>query len=293
MTDLGFLGLGHMGEPMATRLAMAGLAPWVWNRTPAKSVALSAHGARVAGTPAEVFDRSDVVVVMLANDRVVDEVLGRSEGRFGVDVAGRTVVHMGTVPPVWSAGMAADLEAAGAAYVEAPVSGSRVPAQNGELVAMLAGADVAVDRVEPLLECLTSATFRCGPVPRALETKLAVNVFLIALVGALAESAAFAERCGLPLDLLRRVLDAGPMASAVSRGKLAKLLDGDLSAQAAVSDVRYNTRLILEAGARTGSELPLTAACEQLLARAEGRGLGGADMIAMVEALRSATASAL
>ena len=186
MTDLGFLGLGHMGEPMATRLAMAGLAPWVWNRTPAKSVALSAHGARVAGTPAEVFDRSDVVVVMLANDRVVDEVLGRSDGRFGVDVAGRTVVHMGTVPPVWSAGLAADLEAAGAAYVEAPVSGSRVPAQNGELVAMLAGADDAVDRVEPLLECLTSATFRCGPVPRALETKLAVNVFLIALVGALA-----------------------------------------------------------------------------------------------------------
>lgn len=287
MTGVGFLGLGHMGEPMATRLAQHGHAPLVWNRTAAKAHALLLHGARVAVTPAEVFEHSDVVVVMLANDRAVDEVLGRSAAGFAVDVAGRTVVHMGTVSPEWSAGLGAALEAAGAAYVEAPVSGSRVPAQNGELVAMLAGDDSVVGRVEPLLECLTSSTFRCGPVPRALETKLAVNVFLIALVGALAESAAFAERCGLPLDLVRQVLDAGPMASAVSRGKLAKLLDGDLSAQAAVSDVRYNTRLILEAGARTGSDLPLTAACEHLLRRAEHAGLGGADMIAMVESLRS------
>ncbi len=288
MTGLGFLGLGHMGGPMAGRLADHGLQPLVWNRTPDKAERLTARGARVADAVGEVFVRCEVVVLMLANDRVIDEVLDRTPEGFGVPVAGRTVVNMGTVSPLYSAGLGAALAANGARYVEAPVSGSRVPAEDGALVAMLAGDDDAVDRVEPMLSCLTSATFRCGPVPRALETKLAVNVFLIALVGALAESAAFAERCGLPLDLLRRVLDAGPMASAVSRGKLAKLLDADLSAQAAVSDVRYNTRLILETGERVRAGLPLTSACEQLLAQAETQGLGSSDMIAMVEVLRSA-----
>ena len=288
MTAIGFLGLGHMGEPMAGRMVDHGLELTVWNRTVATAERLAARGARLAATPGEVFSRCDVVVLMLANDRVIDEVLRRSEHGFGVEVAGRTVVNMGTVSPVYSAGLGRALHSQGATYVEAPVSGSRVPAQNGELVAMLAGDDGALDRVEPTLACLTSATFRCGAVPRALETKLAVNVFLIALVGALAESAAFAEQAGLDLGLLQRILDAGPMASAVSRGKLAKLLDDDLSAQAAVSDVRYNCRLILEAGLRARADLPLTSACADLLSRAEARGLGGADMIAMAEVLRSA-----
>ena len=288
MTAVGFLGLGHMGEPMAGRLVDHGLDLTVWNRTVATAEHLATRGARLAATPAEVFAGCDVVVLMLANDRVIDAVLGRTERGFGVAVTDRTVVNMGTVSPLYSAGLGRDLESHGATYVEAPVSGSRVPAQHGELVAMLAGSTAAMDRVEPLLAPLTAATFRCGAVPRALETKLAVNVFLIALVGALAESAAFAERAGLELGLLQRILDAGPMASAVSRGKLAKLLAGDLSAQAAVSDVHYNCRLILEAGQRTGADLPLLGACADLLSRAEGQGLGGADMIAMIEVLRSA-----
>jgi 3-hydroxyisobutyrate dehydrogenase len=287
MTAIGFLGLGRMGEPMAGRMVDHGLDLLVWNRTVATAERLARRGAQVAATPAEVFSRCDVVVLMLANDRVIDEVLDRSDPGFGVEVTGRTIVNMGTASPLYSAGLGQVLESHGATYVEAPVSGSRVPAQDGELVAMLAGPRAALDRVDPLLAPLTAATFRCGEVPRALETKLAVNVFLIALVGALAESAAFAERAGLELGLLQRILDAGPMASAVSRGKLAKLLDDDLSAQAAVSDVHYNCRLILEAGQRTGADLPLLRACAELLSHAEGRGLGGADMIAMVEVLRS------
>jgi 3-hydroxyisobutyrate dehydrogenase len=287
MTAIGFLGLGHMGEPMAGRLVDHGLDLTVWNRTVATAERLATRGARLAATPAEVFAGCDVVVLMLANDRVIDAVLGRTERGFGVEVTDRTVVNMGTVSPLYSAGLGRDLESHGATYVEAPVSGSRVPAQRGELVAMLAGPSAALDGVEPLLAPLTAATFRCGAVPRALETKLAVNVFLIALVGALAESAAFAERAGLELGLLQRILDAGPMASAVSRGKLAKLLEDDLSAQAAVSDVHYNCRLILEAGQRAGADLPLLSACAELLSRAEDQGLGGADMIAMTEVLRS------
>ena len=106
------------------------------------------------------------------------------------------------------------------------------------------------------------------------------------MVAGLAGAFAYGEQRGVDPALLARILDAGPMASAVSRGKLAKLLAADVSAQAAVRDVREICRLILQAGAEAGASLPLTRASEALLGRAEALGLGTADMIAMVRALR-------
>lgn len=285
--DVGFLGLGTMGEPMATRMVRHGTDLTVWNRSDPAADRLVAAGARRAASPAEVFAACDVVLVMLANGTVVDEALGRSEAGFAVDVAGRTVVHTGTVSPSYSRALGEHLAACGGELVEAPVSGSSGPAWAGELVGMLAGRPATLDRVEPLLAPLTSRVFRCGPVPGALETKLAVNTFLIVMVTGLAETMAYAERRGVDPALVRQVLDAGPMASTVSRGKLAKLLDDDLSAQASVSDVLYNSRLIVDAAGERGAAVPLLATCADLLTEAEQRGLGGADMVAVVDAVRA------
>jgi 3-hydroxyisobutyrate dehydrogenase len=193
---------------------------------------------------------------------------------------------MGTVAPSYSRGLHDDLAAAGARFVEAPVSGSKGPARAGELVAMVAGDPEAVSDVEVLIGPLTSSVVRCGAVPMALETKLAVNTFLITMVTGLAEAFAYAELRGVDLALLRRILDLGPMASSVSRGKLAKLLDGDMSAQASISDVRYNSRLILDGADEAAAAVPLLEASEALLADCESRGLADADMIAVIDAIR-------
>lgn len=283
---IGFLGLGHMGEPMASRMRAAGNDLLVWNRSAAARDRLVALGARAAGSPADVFAEARLVFLMLATGPVTDKVLGRSDDGFGVDVVGRTVVNMGTVAPSYSRALGSDLVAAGASFVEAPVSGSKGPAQAGELVAMLAGEPRALDLVEPLLAPLTTSVVRCGPVPQALETKLAVNTYLITMVVGLAEAIAYGERRGVDPALLRTILDAGPMASAVSRGKLAKVVGGDLTAQAAVSDVLYNTRLILDAAAEATAAVPLLAACETLLAATEDAGHGASDVIAVVDAIR-------
>jgi 3-hydroxyisobutyrate dehydrogenase len=284
---VGFLGLGTMGEPMAANLARAGTDLVVWNRSPDKVRRLAELGATPATGPEDLVAQCDTVLVMLADAGVVDAVLGRAGGRFAVPVAGRTVVHMGTVSPPYSRGLGQDLGAAGAAYVEAPVSGSRIPAERGELVAMLAGVSADLDRIEPLLGPVCSAVFRCGAVPGALQLKLAVNAFLISLVVGLAESVRFAETLGLDLALLRAVIDAGPMSSPVSQVKLAKLVTGDHAAQASVRDVRYNSRLILDEAAAAGSATPLLTVCEALLGEAEGQGLGNADMVAVLEAIRA------
>ena len=288
---VGFIGLGLMGEPMAANLLRAGTKLLVWNRTVVKTEPFRSAGAAVAGSVAEVFERAPVVLAMLAGGAAIDATLGRGTPAFAPLLAGRTLVHMGTTAPAYSRGLEADVLAAGGRYVEAPVSGSRGPAQAGELIAMLAGAHDAVAAVRPLLAPMCRQTVECGPVPSALTMKLAVNLYLITTVTGLAEAAHFAAVHGLDMDTFRAVLDAGPMASTVSRGKLAKLLAGDLSPQAAIADVLVNNELVAAAARAAGMASPALDVSHALFAEAVAQGHGGEDMIAVIRALEARTAS--
>lgn len=288
--NVGFIGLGVMGGPMALRLAHAGTPLVVWNRTPDRAEPLRAAGAEVAADAAEVFARAGVVLLMLADEAAVDAVLGRSTPELAARVAGRTIVHMGTTAPEYSRALEADIRAAGGRYAEAPVSGSRVPAEQGQLVAMLAGEEDAVAAVRPLLAPMCRETFGCGAVPGALLMKLSVNLFLITQVTGLAEAFHFAERQGLDRRLFLEVLDAGPMASAVSRMKAPKLRERDFAVQAAALDVLKNNRLIAEAARDARLASPLLDVCHALFRETVARGHGGEDMVAVLRAIEARTA---
>ena len=281
---LGFIGLGTMGEPMAMNLLRAGLALVVWNRSEAKCAGLVAAGATMARSPDDLFARCPAVVLMLADGAAIDAVLDRSGAAFAARVRDRLIVEMGTVPPAYSVALAAEIAAAGGRYVEAPVSGSRIPAETGQLVAMVAGTPDDVAAVRALVGPMCHTSFACGPVPGALAMKLAVNTFLIAMVTGLAEAAHFAGRHGLDLGQFVAVLDAGPMASDVSRIKGAKLLAQDFSRQAAISDVLKNNRLVVEAAREAGVASPLMDACLALYGETEAMGLADDDMVAVVRA---------
>jgi 3-hydroxyisobutyrate dehydrogenase len=288
---VGFLGLGLMGEPMAANLCRAGTPLVLWNRTAGKAEAFRAAGAEVAGSPAEVFERAPVVLAMLADGAAIDATIGRGTPDFAGIVAGRTLVHMGTTAPAYSRGLEADVRAAGGRYVEAPVSGSRGPAQAGELVAMLAGDPEAVATVRPLLAPMCRQTVDCGPVPNALTMKLAVNLYLITIVTGLAEAAHFAAVHGLDMEIFRAVLDGGQMASTVSRAKLAKLLAGDLSPQAAAADVLMNNELVAAAARAAGMATPTLDVSHALFREAVAQGHGGEDMIAVIRAIEARTSA--
>lgn len=287
---MGFIGLGKMGSAMATNLA-AERPLLVWNRTDAASSRFAAANpdarVMVAGSAAEVFERCSIVFLMLADESAVDDVVRFDER---IDYLGRVVVQMSTVSPAHSRALADRLAAVGGGYVEAPVSGSRQPAVDGRLVAMVAGDDELVDLVAPLLEPMCSTVFRCGPPPSALTMKLAVNTFLITLVTGLAESFHFAERHGLDSRLLEAILDAGPMASAVSRAKAAKLVRADWTPHAAIPDVLKNSRLVVDAARRSHTASPLMDVCTALFAEAEALGHPGDDMAAVIDAIRARTA---
>jgi 3-hydroxyisobutyrate dehydrogenase len=285
----GFIGLGVMGQPMALNLARAGTPLVVWNRTAARCDPLREAGALVAAAPGEVFQRARTVILMLADDAATDVVLGRDGPRFTARLAGRTIVHMGTTSAGYSRALEADVRAAGGRYVEAPVSGSRGPAEKGELVIMLAGEDDAVAEARSLLSPLCRQAVACGAVPGALLMKLAVNIFLITQVTGLAEAFHFASRHGLDQRRFVDVLDAGPMASSVSRTKAAKLLTRDFSVQAAILDVLKNNRLIAEQARASGLASPLLDACHALYGETAALGHGDADMAAVLCAIEART----
>ncbi len=206
---IGFIGLGVMGRPMALNLVRAGMELTVWNRSTANSEVLRAAGARVASGVPEVFERTRIVILMLSGAPAMDAVLGRGTPVFRANVADHVIVHMGTTSPEYSLALGHDIQAAGGRYVEAPVSGSRVPAEAGQLVAMLAGADADVEEIEPLLRAMCRQSVFCGPLPTALLMKLSVNLFLISMVTGLVEATHFAQQHRLDMQRFRAVLDAG------------------------------------------------------------------------------------
>ncbi|MCQ4163880.1 NAD(P)-dependent oxidoreductase [Tahibacter harae] len=289
---IGFIGTGHMGLPLARNLLRAGIALRVWNRTAEKCEELVQLGASRAASAAALFRGCDTVFVMLLNEAALDAVLARGTAGFAALLSGKTLVQLGTTSPDYSAALAGDVRAAGGAYVEAPVSGSRVPAEQGQLVCMLAGDEADMARIQPLLAPLCARVFRCGAVPGALRMKLAVNHFLIGLVTVLAETVHAARAAGVDLATLRQVLDAGPMASAVSRGKLEKLVRGDFSAQAAIRDVRTIAHLVSAQCAAAAAEAPLIGHCAALYRQAEAAGHGDCDMSAVIHAFAAAARDA-
>jgi len=279
-----------MGQPMATHLARAGMPLVVWNRTRDKCDPVADAGGLVVESPADVFARSSVVILMLADDMATDVVLSRGSPRFRERVSGRILVHMGTTAPNYSRALETDVVAAGGRYVEAPVSGSRVPAEAGELVTMVAGDPDPVRRVLPIFEPFSRSSILCGAVPNALLMKLAVNLYLITMVTGLAESVHFAERQGLDLELFLSVLDAGPMASPVSRVKGEKLVRGDFAVQASITNVLENNRLVAATARSSRTASPLLDACHALYGEALALGHGSADMAAVVRAIEARTA---
>lgn len=283
---LGFIGVGIMGRPMAGHLLAAGHELVVWNRSRPAVDHLVGLGARAARDVSEVFERSEVVLLMLAGEDGIDATLPRGSDAFAELVAGRTVVHLGTTSPAFSVRLGDEVQAAGGWYAEAPVSGSRPVAEAGQLVVMLAGAPEVRARVAPLLAPLGRAVVETGPVGTALLTKLAVNLFLITQVTGLVEAFHFADAHGLDLEVLRRVVDEGPMASTVSRAKLAKLVAGDWEVQAGAADVLMNAELVVAAAREAGVAAPLAEASRELFAETVDGGWGGLDMAAVLAAVR-------
>jgi 3-hydroxyisobutyrate dehydrogenase len=284
---LGFIGLGTMGEPMALNLTRARHPLTVWNRSPQKCVPLRDAGATIVDSVADVFRGSDVVFLMLIDSAAIDHVLRRGTPSFAEMLSGRTVVNMSSVEPDYSCGLEKDTKDVGGRFVEAPVSGSRVPAESGQLVAMVAGDQSVVADVSPLLRPMCHEVVFCGSAGSALRMKLVANIFMLALATGLAEAVHFADRQRLDRQLVQTVLNASAMASAFSRMKLAKLVADDYLPQALARDGCNSTRLITNAARDAHIATGLMDVCRELYEETVTLGHGSSDMISVIRAIEA------
>jgi 3-hydroxyisobutyrate dehydrogenase len=280
---IGFAGLGTMGVPMAHSLLRAGVPLRVWNRHAAKCAPLVAAGAVAAASVDALFAQTQTILLMLADEAAIDAVLARGTSTFAARVKGRTLVNMGTVATDYSQTLCGEIRAAGGAYVEAPVSGSRKPAEAGQLVGLVAGRDAEVARVRSLMAPMCSKTVACGDVPNALLMKHATNMLLIPIMAGLSHAARFAKLAGLDLAVFSDVPLSGQMASDLLRAKLPKLVAADFAPQAAVRNVRTSADAAILAAGLCGFDPPILETCRALLVAAEAQGRGEDDAMALVE----------
>ncbi|WP_170113292.1 NAD(P)-dependent oxidoreductase [Ahniella affigens] len=279
---VGFIGIGRMGEPIARRLLQSGQPLVVWSRTPHHADTLRADGGIVASSSEALLGTCETVLLMLRDEAAIDAVLARGSKTFARLTRDHCIVQMGTVDPLWSQRFGEDLTAAGARYVEAPVSGSKIPAERGTLLGMLAGAESDLERIEMLLAPVCQTFIRCGAVPQAMQLKLAVNHYLVGMVCVLSEAVQSARRTGIPLARLASALNLGPMASPVMQTKLQQFVQNDFAAQAAIDDVMHVAELVLAQAERAGAPSPLMQQCHEHLVRAHARGFGQLDMAAVL-----------
>ena len=245
MASLGFVGLGLMGTPMALNLVRSGQPTVVWNRTPGKTAELAAAGAEVATSAAEVFDRCSVVLLMLADVAAIEAVL--APARRTAAPARRT--HRGQPWGRWRPRPPA-AASSGSGRPVVTTSRRRSPAPGSRLSAVNWWACWPANRRRRPGSTAAGArlcrqTVVCGPVPSALRMKLAVNLYLVTMVAALAETVHLARRAGLDLRCPGRGVGRRADGQRACRAiKLAKVLADDYSAQAAAADVAYNCDLI-------------------------------------------------
>lgn len=286
MKRVGAIGMGTMGAPMAANIARAGLPVMVYNRTIEKAQPLAQTGALVAETLRDLFEWADVVVLVLAGPAAIDEILSGESASLDL-LRGKVVVNMGTVAPLYSQTLSSRLEAAGIAYAEAPVFGSKKPAEEGTLVVLSAGDLDILAGLQSIFDAVGKKTVLCGKVPAGMATKLGTNLLLTAHIEALAETLHFVERAGGSPEAYLDIVLSGPVASDFYRMKAPKFLNRDHSPQASIIRATEGLRSVVETASRTGAFVPGAVADLELYERAINSGLSNEDVTAIVEVLES------
>jgi 3-hydroxyisobutyrate dehydrogenase-like beta-hydroxyacid dehydrogenase len=210
---IAWLGLGHMGSPMARRLLDHGHQMIVWNRSPQRAQPLAEAGARVAQSPAAAAGEADVVITMLSDPDALDGVLFGENGAVNGLRPGSTLVEMSTIGPQAVRAIAGKLPR-GIDMVDAPVAGSTTAAMSGTLTVLAGGSAEVLDRVEPILSNLGTVR-RCGELGSGQSLKLVVNTALLTAVAGLADALAVADAVGVAREMALEALNR----SAGQRGR--------------------------------------------------------------------------
>jgi len=285
--NIGFAGLGIMGSAMAANLVKAGFTVTVWNRSTDRCAPLAAMGAAVAPSPRALAERCDIVMAMMANPHAVESVRDGADGIIAGLTAGKGYLDMSTVDAETSLESARLVHEKGGFFLEAPVGGSRKPAEDATLTIMAAGDCELYDRSLPALEKMGRKIMFLGKTGQAARMKLANNLVMCGALTALCEGLALASASGLDTAQLLEVLDSGAVANPMFRLKGPQIAaNREFPAAFPLKHMQKDLRLALRLAEESGQPLFATATINELYKSALAEDLGDSDFAAVSRVIR-------
>jgi 3-hydroxyisobutyrate dehydrogenase len=278
---IGWVGLGNMGNPMARNLLSKGFSVSVYNRTSEKETELVKLGASTAGSLQHLSQICDIVITMVSDDAAVEQVYNGPNGLLSDPLPGTLMIDMSTVGVQTSKKLEIDCSRKSVHFLEAKVSGSVKPAEEGQLVIMSGGAIEDHQKAQPVFEVLGKQNFHLGEVGIASAAKICLNYFLGLTFQGLAETVLFAQKLDVGTEDMLRLINESACGSGVTRMKSQPILNNDFSPAFALKHITKDLKLAQKEGLAFPLFNPLLASFQN----AFQMGYGEEDAISIIRYL--------
>ncbi|XP_030490632.2 glyoxylate/succinic semialdehyde reductase 2, chloroplastic-like [Cannabis sativa] len=284
--NVGFLGIGIMGSPMAQNLIKSGCDVTVWNRTKSKCDPLISLGAKYKSSPEEVAASCDVTFAMLSDpESAVDVACGKHGAVSGMS-SGKGYVDVSTVDGETSKYIGQQIKATGALFLEAPVSGSKKPAEDGQLIFLTAGDKSLYETVAPFLDIMGKSRFYLGDIGNGAAMKLVVNMIMGSMMASFSEGLLLSEKVGLDPSVLVEVISQGAISAPMYSMKGPSMIQSLYPTAFPLKHQQKDMRLALGLAESVSQSTPIAAAANEMYKVAKSHGLSDQDFSAVIEALK-------
>jgi len=285
---IGFAGIGLMGSRMARNLLDKGFPLTVWNRTPERAAPLTAAGARLARTPRELAEASDVVVACVADPAAVEGIVFGEDGILAAVRPGFRYIEASTISPELARRVAAAMRAKGADALEAPMTGSKLGAERGTLLFMTGGRREVHEELMPVLMAMGTKAILCGEVGHGSVVKLIGNSLISYMLEGLCEGLVVGRKAGVSQKTILEVVMASGYASSYFTFKGDAIERRDWDTHFSIDLLVKDQSLMLAEAAGQRTPMPGLAAIREVFQAARGQGWGAEDIAAVVKTLEAA-----
>lgn len=282
---IGFMGLGIMGTPMAANLHRAGFPLKVYNRTAERAKPLAELGVELAASPQSLAQATDIIMLMVTGPEAIQDLLWGAEGAFRELRPGKIVINMSSVTPRFTRELNAVLTGQGVTFIDAPVSGSKKPAEEGTLIILAGGPEAAVAKVAPLLGAMGKRVIYCGEAGQGSMMKMTINLLLGLMMAALGETVGYGRAGGLSIETILEVVHSGPLSCGLYQLKTEMLKTGEFPPQFPLKHMTKDAKFIIDTAYESGAAAPLGHLLLHLFRLGVSKGLGDQDFAAIASVI--------
>ena len=253
---VGFMGLGIMGSAMAANILKAGYPLVVYNRSPERAAPLARQGAKVAASPRALAQAAQVIIAMVTGPEALYRLLFEAEGAAEALGPGKVFINMSSVSPSFTKEMAVQVVATGAAFVDAPVSGTKKPAEEGTLVILAGGKPERIKELEPLLLSMGKKVIYCGRVGQGSMMKMCINLLLGLMMEGFAEALNFGRMGGLDFEAMLDTVFSGPLNCGLYQMKAPLIQAKDYTPAFPLKHLAKDAKFVVDTAYELGAPVP-------------------------------------